>query len=684
MKLNKWLYGVTALAMLAACSDKDVAPGGYEEDNGNSPAQSVKGYLAVEIKLPEEPSTRGAEDESNDYFQDGTSNEYEVKNAMIAIFKGATERNATFVKAQALKKPFFASPSDGNITSSYLAAIQIDTELTGDESFWAWVILNSNLVPDKGDSDYENTTDKASFKIGDVTVSKTTKFSDIIATAKVDDSSGSDSFVTGSGTTASKFFMTNAPLSTVAGDESVDKDKIFYLTNLGSTVYPTIEQAKAATDRPCVYVERAVAKLTCSKLTDDKLKLKFYDGDGNQINTNNWTIKVNTFNYALTNTPYESYVVRNVEFAENDNHFKWNFKNNNKYRFVGNAKMQGLENPFHTSQKNYYRTYWCMDPNYDSDIDPNYDSDIDAGKKKIIKNASELVSTDLPLYCKENTFDVAHQNYKNTNIAIFELDLTITDDKGNTYTDLYVKDGNTAKIYVTKEAAYADGITRILINGDIQEALIEAAKAASKTPIANESGKITIKNIGNYLDYSWDEESDELSITKIKLNTAATDFETYFDATTSVAKFNDILGSETDSSSKHYKLLQDINAISDVLRYAGGKSYYYIPVMHFGKHYCPWGADEGQADITGTTTIDVYNEGKAEWDDAHAKKYLGRYGMVRNNWYELNISKIEGLGEQHIPDVDIEMSDDNKVKKQYFALEIHVLSWAKRTQEVKF
>lgn len=28
MKLNKLLYGVAALAMLAACSDKDVAPGG--------------------------------------------------------------------------------------------------------------------------------------------------------------------------------------------------------------------------------------------------------------------------------------------------------------------------------------------------------------------------------------------------------------------------------------------------------------------------------------------------------------------------------------------------------------------------------------------------------------------------------------------------------------------------------
>ncbi len=53
MKLKQWLYGATALAMLAACSDKDFGPeSGSGEHNGNG--DPVSGYLAVQINLPQE------------------------------------------------------------------------------------------------------------------------------------------------------------------------------------------------------------------------------------------------------------------------------------------------------------------------------------------------------------------------------------------------------------------------------------------------------------------------------------------------------------------------------------------------------------------------------------------------------------------------------------------------------
>ncbi len=126
----------------------------------------------------------------------------------------------------------------------------------------------------------------------------------------------------------------------------------------------------------------------------------------------------------------------------------------------------------------------------------------------------------------------------------------------------------------------------------------------------------------------------------------------------------------------------------DITRYEGGVSYYVAPVKHFGDFYTPWGQKADGTDILGTTTSAVYNGGQP-WSSPsteHAAKYLGRYGMVRNNWSDLNISKIESLGYASPEDIEIkpEMSDNNKEDKQFFAIEIHVLSWAKRTQDVHF
>ena len=65
--------------------------------------------------------------------------------------------------------------------------------------------------------------------------------------------------------------------------------------------------------------------------------------------------------------------------------------------------------------------------------------------------------------------------------------------------------------------------------------------------------------------------------------------------------------------------------------------------------------------------------------------YLGRYGMVRNNWYDVTITSVRNLGSPVVPDVEGsrgDTSDDNK--EIYLAFKVNVLSWAKRTQNVEF
>ena len=59
------------------------------------------------------------------------------------------------------------------------------------------------------------------------------------------------------------------------------------------------------------------------------------------------------------------------------------------------------------------------------------------------------------------------------------------------------------------------------------------------------------------------------------------------------------------------------------------------------------------------------------------ESYLGRYGVVRNNWYELNVNTV-GIGLPVIPDDDEKLDEE----EAYINCQINVLSWAKRSQSV--
>ena len=92
--------------------------------------------------------------------------------------------------------------------------------------------------------------------------------------------------------------------------------------------------------------------------------------------------------------------------------------------------------------------------------------------------------------------------------------------------------------------------------------------------------------------------------------------------------------------------------------YQNGASYYYAArIEHFGDTY----------------TLDPRDPNVAAADKKD-EKCLGYYGVVRNNWYEININSISGPGEP-----EITPPSDNY---GYINASINVLSWAKRTQDV--
>lgn len=106
--------------------------------------------------------------------------------------------------------------------------------------------------------------------------------------------------------------------------------------------------------------------------------------------------------------------------------------------------------------------------------------------------------------------------------------------------------------------------------------------------------------------------------------------------------------------------------VEDLEHVKNGINYYYVPIRHFDDSETPWSADN-------KTTSYPDNDGKAE------QNWLGRYGVLRNNWYLLEISNIAGFGSAKVPDLKNNTDDDDNLK-EYISVKINVLSWAKRTQ----
>lgn len=106
-------------------------------------------------------------------------------------------------------------------------------------------------------------------------------------------------------------------------------------------------------------------------------------------------------------------------------------------------------------------------------------------------------------------------------------------------------------------------------------------------------------------------------------------------------------------------LLKDSRIGGDIKFYKGGVCYYYSAfIKHFGDDLTPF--------TSGNYTADGH---------------LGRYGVVRNNWYELNITKVTGPGSPEIPEPDDEKTPDDT--ESWIRCAINVLSWAKRSQDVE-
>lgn len=605
MKFNKIFLAAMAAGLMASCSNEPEStqtPGGSETTGD--------GYLAVSIKLPSQAGTRAA----NDNFDDGTANEYEVKNAALLLFTGANgeaESAAQFKSAHRLNLPGRVDGVDNdNITTSYLTAVQV--EKSNADNLFGLVLVNyDGIVTTTNGLEI----DGASF---------TGTFGDLIS------KTSSHAFYSNDASGANTFFMTNAPLSVAEGGTlaaaAPTAGDIRTLVNLKNSLYATEEEAK---NNPAgsIYVERAVAKATLS-ISSNLAKTEI---GGEQL-------EIENVEWRLDNTEPTSYIVRNTGAAE------WmGYQNgSNGYRFVGHTKMGTTSIQ---PQEPLYRTYWCLDPTY-AQAEPALDTDVNT-LDGFVKAGEK------PLYCHENTFSVANQNYPNTTRALLKVTF-----KGGTF---YILNGREDQLFRNVADACSYSVAFILNDDKI--------KAAVKSGLApNTSLELDKDNYAQYINIAFarNAETGQYEVTSVTFND-----DQFAQAPT-----------WTDADSE--QLCSLVNNYYKISEFENGVCYYDLRFMHFAsttasEDLAPWNVTTPNT----PTTAEAYpnTDGKAE------NNWLGRYGMVRNNWYDVNVSAFRHLGKPALPALDVTKvkdPDDKNETEDWIAFKINILSWAKRTQNVEF
>lgn len=282
----------------------------------------------------------------------------------------------------------------------------------------------------------------------------------------------------------------------------------------------------------------------------------------------------------------------------------------------------------------FKRVYWGMDPNYSDN--KYYDGDATTSPAKTAldccKEAFNMITNNQvdgaageanPQYCLENTFDLGNMMQGQTTRVVFKAVFT---PKGFTGTEkTFYKIGNNTDIW--KEADLKQQIRTVALTAmnitDPEEQKKYDVDLTKGTNISGKAGQHLIEAAN--ITYS-----GEPASSKVKP-----------DAITAI---NEKLG------------LSDAAGIST---YLNGEAYYIARIKHFNE-LTPWKA--------GTAY------------DSNNKDFLGRYGVLRNNWYELSVKSVSGLGYPEVPEVKPTVPDDEN--DQYINVEVKILDWAKRSQSV--
>lgn len=324
-----------------------------------------------------------------------------------------------------------------------------------------------------------------------------------------------------------------------------------------------------------------------------------------------------TFNkWILQNTNKKYYPVRKVTDESVSDWVDWS-------KYLPTTSISSNINRFFGTTVNPYRTYWGIDPNY-SEVSEQLTDNFNIIKQFNTDDWNAVGNTNTTddqlaiEYCLENTTTSAAMKDNQLTSVLLQGTFKLKD--GQEDDDLLMIN-NTSAIYTEK--LFLAWATEVL-NGEDNTKLSEGASLALSSSLT--SGKTITAADG----------VQSLLTVQNSTSSALTDEQAQAILT---AAGNNI---------KYYK---------------EGVTYYYATVIkHFG---------EGETPLDGKAINSA--------DDYEDENHLGRYGVLRNNWYEITINSVSGPGEPEIPEIPTDPVDKTN---SYINAEINVLSWAKRSQGV--
>lgn len=547
-------------------------------------------------------------------LDDGLDNEYGIKNAYLVLFEGGDDENAATIKgAYALSNSDFEAVGDDPNHVTLTKRIAFANDTKPQPGNKLYALV---VLNNNGLFTVDGTSHELAFASNVTTGEYTTTKNFVNFSKAIASTSANGETPFAADVTNNGIFMTNAPLCTKPGGatEPGADAKIKTLADVTNNIYTTEAEAKS---KPAaeIYVERAVAKVTVQQGTEGKLEAN----KGNTASEISYTLN----SWAIDNTNKKSYIVRQYDKAWNTiNSDKATATGGSQYRFVWSSPV----NPNATETNKLYRTAFAQDPEYaTTTADATNYNQMASNTSMTLKAA---FGNDHPQYCNENTFQVTAQNQDQTTRVV--LGVKMSAPGTTTYdADLYTVNDNKEVVYT--KATLAERLKNILLNEPTVKTWADAHTNVSLDITFNEdeAGKTTIKE----------------ATLKGKTALGAAD-ETF-------------AGTFTTNFDK---------ALPNIVRYKGGVAYYAVRIKHFGDTDTPWNV-EGQG-VTAGGNSKIYPGANEGW-------FLGRYGVVRNNWYDISVNKIQTLGDATIPAFT---NDPDDVLENYISVSINVLSWSKHTQ----
>ena len=625
VKINKTLGLALLTALAASCSsDNDVAGTSNPTiENGEA------NYATLKIDLPTRAGVRAVDFKD----ADGLKDEYKVNDATLLVFKkgtGATSENEyTFVEKVDLGNMTWTDPSATSITGVTTSA-NVTAELKKatikdlkDGNIYGLVILNNVTKDGKGTK---------------ITIpAEGTKYSEW----NVPGSVTTDANKVANMTDISKgIVMANAPEWTTSGQAPTTLVWIH-----GDKVKPTKAQAEAAGAAADIHVERGLAKVTLAQYGKDNT-IPVDD----KSTYNDFTVKLDAWALDVTNkTSFPIHKTDGLADATTGYADIWKYAAANTKAPTTNRFQD------HTSGVDFKRVYWGIDPNYSGSTLNTKESLAECQKAfNMVHDMQpdgqaaafkDKFGDDNPQYCLENTFDIDNMTQGQTTRVLVKAKLSVPATKGEggnlDDNDPYQpSDDNNNNLYKINNISelYTAYDLKSTIEGYILDNFGKTVTVyIDGTALANSAG-----------EHELADDNFTKPASGAKGRTRAISKPTQYGLTPEEAA--------------------DIVKAFKITTYKNGVCYYVGRIKHFGDDETPW----NQGDPTYYDTAKLIDKATGN------KNWLGRYGVLRNNWYSLSVGSVSAPGDPTIPQVVPENPDDDNFN--YINLKVNVLKWAKREQ----